>query len=266
MLIGPEIRDRGLIDDALERNYRFCSYDASIWKIITPGGQEVDSFKLEPMGIVEVISREKIRVDPGLCCFAHVKTSLCNEGLLTLNTGIVDPGWNGRVSSFILNFGKNDRLLLAGSIFLRLTFHELSSKDLKPPAPIDDAEYILERRRNIVERFSQTFLNLALIVEKTVDENFRKYRNAALTWLPLVAIFLTVLTFLLNFATLSLVQKWIQPNDAAKAELMRGALDKETNNLSQEYDSLSARIQQLEQALSRPAAPSPPPQSPAPPH
>ena len=49
-----------------------------------------------------------MRIPSNMCCLAHVKTSLCNEGLLTLNTGIIDPDWNGRVSSFILNFGKDE--------------------------------------------------------------------------------------------------------------------------------------------------------------
>jgi deoxycytidine triphosphate deaminase len=97
MLRTDRVKELNLIDEAIPSNYRASSYDPSIWKIITPEGEEVDSYKLPPMGIVEVISRERFRIPPKMCCLAHVKTSLCNEGLLTLNTGIIDPSWNGRV-------------------------------------------------------------------------------------------------------------------------------------------------------------------------
>src|SRR5882757_5481980 len=144
MLRTDGVKELKLIDEAIPSNYRASSYDPSIWKIITPEGEEVDSYKLPPMGIVEVISKERFRIPPHICCLAHVKTSLCNEGLLTLNTGIIDPNWNGRVSSFILNFGKDDRLLLSGDVFLRVTFHELSVPTLGdfglvPETAVDDS-------------------------------------------------------------------------------------------------------------------------------
>src|SRR5260370_24267431 len=117
MLGTDRVKELNLIDEAIPSNYRASSYDPSIWKIITPEGEEVDSYELPPMGIVEVISRERFRIPSAMCCLAHVKTSLCNDGPSTLNTGIVDPSWNGRVSSFILHFLKDDPLLLSADIF-----------------------------------------------------------------------------------------------------------------------------------------------------
>jgi hypothetical protein len=262
MLRTDRVKELNLIDEAIPTNFRASSYDPSIWKIITPEGEEVDSYKLPPMGIVEVISRERFRIPPKMCCLAHVKTSLCNEGLLTLNTGIVDPGWNGRVSSFILNFGKDDRLLLSGDIFLRVTFHELSiptSTDLGPvpEQPSSDEAYIAERRRNMVERFSPEFLNLQKIVQGTVAATFDKYRQLLIFYVPIGAILLAALTFFLNFATLGLVQKWVQPNDSAKAELLRSSLERQAEAESQRRDATNVRLDALEQAIKKLAAPSP---------
>jgi hypothetical protein len=262
MLRTDRVKELNLIDEAIPTNFRASSYDPSIWKIITPEGEEVDSYKLPPMGIVEVISRERFRIPPKMCCLAHVKTSLCNEGLLTLNTGIVDPSWNGRVSSFILNFGKDDRLLLSGDIFLRVTFHELSistSTDLGPvpEQPSSDEAYIAERRRNMVERFSPEFLNLQKIVQGTVAATFDKYRQLLIFYVPIGAILLAALTFFLNFATLGLVQKWVQPNDSAKAELLRSSLERQAEAESQRRDATNVRLDALEQAIKKLAAPSP---------
>src|ERR1051325_451384 len=129
MLTRGEIEQQALVRDAVKDNYRFSTYDVSIHQIIAPDGSPVSSYKLPPMGTVEVISLERLWLPADICALAHVKTSLCNDGLLTLNTGIVDPGWRGRVSSFILNFSKNDHLLTTGDVFLRISFHKLAASD-----------------------------------------------------------------------------------------------------------------------------------------
>ena len=262
MLNANLIRDLNLISGAIPSNFRKASYDPTIWKIITPDGDETDSYKLPPMGIVEVVSKERFRVPPEMCCLAHVKTSLCNEGLLTLNTGIIDPEWDGRVSSFILNFGKDDRLLLSGNIFLRLTFHELSASpsvefSAVTGEPSSDEAYIAERRRNIVERFSPEFLNLQTIVKETVTATFDKYRQLLLFYVPIGALVLAMLTFFLNFATLGLVQKWVQPNDAAKAELLRNSLERQNQTELGRQDEIKNRLDALEQSIKKLAMPAP---------
>ncbi|MBR1217502.1 hypothetical protein JQ557_05860 [Bradyrhizobium sp. U87765 SZCCT0131] len=266
MLIAKEFERIGLVVDGVRDQYRSASYDPTIWKIITPNGDEVDSYKLPPMGIVEVVSKERFRIPVGLCCLAHVKTSLCNEGLLTLNTGIIDPGWNGRVSSFILNFGKDDRLLLQGGVFLRVTLHRMSSLnaddtfDLLETDPQSDRSYIAERRRNIVERFAPEFLNLQKIVKSAVAETFDKYRQLLIYYVPIGAVLLALLTFFLNFGILALVQKWVQPNDAAKSELLRASLERRNDAEDEQRRLLLERLDRLEKrlnAIGPPSAPSP---------
>jgi deoxycytidine triphosphate deaminase len=257
MLRADLIAALKIVENGSQENFRSASYDISISKIITPDGDEVDSYKLPPMGIVEVISKELFRIPPKICCLAHVKTSLCNEGLLTLNTGLVDPGWNGRLSSFILNFGKDNRLLLAGDVFLRITFHELSSPadpdyfGSLPERDATDHSYIAERKRNMVGKFSPEFLNLQRIIDKSVAATFEKYRQLLLVYVPIAAIVLAALTFFLNFGILSLVQKWVQPNDAAKAELLRHSLEQQEEAGRRTEKEFSVKLDSLEQEIKR---------------
>jgi hypothetical protein len=138
---------------------------------------------------------------------------MCNDGLLTLNTGIVDPGWHGRVSSFILNFGKDKHPLVKGDVFLRITFHKLSAEDPIGRKEVDDGQYIVDRRRRMVKDFSPYFLNLPDIIQRSVDASFGNLRDVATKYVPMFAAGLALLTFLLNFATLGLVQRWFQPSD-----------------------------------------------------
>ncbi len=59
MLISKEIKKLNLIEGGGDNNYRPISYDIRAGKIINTDGKEVNEFKLEPQGIVEVISKEK---------------------------------------------------------------------------------------------------------------------------------------------------------------------------------------------------------------
>jgi|HubBroStandDraft_6_1064221.scaffolds.fasta_scaffold387416_2 deoxycytidine triphosphate deaminase len=251
MLNRMEIEQLELIHEAVEANYRFSTYDVSISHIITSDGLPVETYKLPPMGIIEVISAERLWLPADICAVAHVKTGLCNEGLLTLNTGIVDPGWRGRVSSYILNFSKNDHLLLAGEVFLRITFHKLNASDPRNFTDVNDAQYVADRRKRIVETFSPYFLDLPKIIEKSVDANLGKFRDAAVKYIPAFAAGLAVLTFLLNFATLTLVQRWLQPNDAAKAELYRSALEQQDSKLLHRIEVLERQTKSNDESRTR---------------
>lgn len=122
LLSGEAISQRHLVNNASNDGYRGASYDLHIGKIIDPGGGERDTYVLPPQGIVAVVSRETVNIPKNVAGFAMVKTSLCNEGILAINIGVIDPLYCGSVSSFLINFRKNSYVLAAGQVFLRLTF------------------------------------------------------------------------------------------------------------------------------------------------
>jgi deoxycytidine triphosphate deaminase len=129
LLTKEQIRSQITIDDAAESSYRSISYDVRVGKVVGYKKGEVKTQKdwvLRPQGIVEVISKEKITLPANVVGIAMVRTRLCNEGILPLNIGIVDPKYSGHVSATLLNFSKVDYPLAAGEVFLRLTFHECS--------------------------------------------------------------------------------------------------------------------------------------------
>jgi hypothetical protein len=209
---------------------------------------------MPPQGIVQVISIEKVKLPPNMTGLAYVKTSLCNEGLLALNIGIIDPGYEGRISSFLVNFSSKPRLLIRGEPFIRLQFMPMDD----PATPVDnedDATYILKRRREAVN-FSSTFLNLGAVIESITKDLFAKWRIQILTLAGSIALVLTVMTFLLNWGSLYLVRIWLQPADAVRAEVLRSAFERQTEALVKANDELRARLDLLEgQLKSRPSGP-----------
>ena len=90
-------------------NTRAASYDLTVGSVVIDGTEyKTDIPKVKPQQIVVLVSKETVMVPPGHVAYAMPKTSLCMEGIHTLNTGIVDPGWCGKLSSVAINFERSD--------------------------------------------------------------------------------------------------------------------------------------------------------------
>jgi deoxycytidine triphosphate deaminase len=250
VLTGREIKKRGLIENDCENSYRTSSYDLRIAHVIKPDGSLVDTYMVPAQGIVEVVSEERVIVPNDVAGIAMVKTTLCNEGLLPLNIGIVDPGYHGKLASFLVNFGHHKRPLSKGDVFLRLTFHQLEGDVLKIDSKEeDDAAYLAAKRKNIQLNFSDTFLNIGTVTKEFAKEAFEQYRSKAFTYVTIAAFLLAFMTFGLNFGNLLLVQRFVQPNDMTKSELLKESLDRRNKEIVELTNRLSTHVEQLERTL-----------------
>lgn len=251
MLTGKEIEAAGLIAGGVPAGYRASSYDVHIGQVVTNDGELHTSFKMPAQGIVQVISRERVKMPSTLSGIATVKTSLCNEGLLALNIGIIDPGYAGCISSFLVNFSNVPRILSRGEPFLRLQFMPLPN-GAHPASPTDHAKYIMERRAQAA-RFGETFLNLSEQVRTAAKNEFSEWRRGVLTAAGAAALVLAVATFFLNFGTLGLVKGWLQPADTVRAELFRNLLSEQTAELIKANGELKSRLDALEVRMRSPS-------------
>ncbi|MBB4364342.1 deoxycytidine triphosphate deaminase [Bradyrhizobium sp. CIR18] len=262
MLTGSQIRDLGLIVGGIEDCYRGASYDLRLDSVLTNDGKIEEHYSLPAQGIIEVVSIEHINLPKNIAGFAMVKTSLCNEGVLALNIGIIDPGWKGPLSSFLVNFGKNERLLAKGDVFLRLTFQKLEQDvDKLPSTFVDDQSYLADRRRRVQGRFGNTFLNVSEVLQKLAKETFDTYRTQIFTYVSLAALGLAFLTFFLNFANIQ-TQRYLQTGDAASLLASRDVFERLARDLKEQNQELSAKIDLLERRVMTPS-PAPQPLQPA---
>jgi len=89
---------------------RTAGYDLRVRTMIVKRDGKAETFTddcdLLPQGIVAVVSEEVVKLPADVCAFASVKTGLCREGVVAINVGLIDPGWEGPISSVMLNFGK----------------------------------------------------------------------------------------------------------------------------------------------------------------
>ena len=176
VLNSDQILAMGLISQGMNiSSLRDCGYDLTISTLLgkTDAGsieENTDDFDLNPQGIALAVSEEILKLPENVCAHVLVKTSLCREGILAINIGVVDPGWQGPISSILLNFGKSAYRLKKGEAFLRLTFHTLE----KPAQPgsrtvVDRARYTEDVRRKFDKRLSDSFMDFEKAAKKASD-------------------------------------------------------------------------------------------------
>jgi dUTPase len=244
LLNRDQIRERGLVEHGVESGFRIASYDLRVGRIITPESTLVDSYTMPPQGIVEVVSQEAVALPPGVSGYALIKNSLSDAGVLAVNIGIIDPGYRGPISSTLINFGKNPYHLVAGEVFLRLTFQSIDEvRGATYPQPIPYDAYVDQKKKKVAQNFGETFLDIEETAGKAAEKAFAEYRTGLFIWVPAFALLLTLFTFLLNFSGLW-SQRNYQPADQARTELER-----QTADLAHQNELLRVRLEQLERRV-----------------
>jgi len=192
LLNKNQIRAKGLIKGASDEHFRHASYDLRIGRIINHGGQEISETSVEPQGMVRVISSERVNLSPQVQGYAMVKTGLCDEGILAINIGIIDPGYSGFLSTTLINFGRSPYPLRVGDSFLRVTFHEIAAIEGLPlPAPVAEKDYVAAKKKLVLRDFSPTFLNIDATATRAAERVVGGWKAKVLLFVSAFALLFT---------------------------------------------------------------------------
>jgi len=237
MLLSKEvIKKENVVSGAVPASEREASYELRIDKLVDSEGNIVSEFFLKPQGIVKVVSKEIVTIPLDAMGFVFVKTKLCNEGVLALNIGIVDPGFSGPLQSALINFGKGSVRLRAGDVYSRIVFHSIDPKcNAMASTPLSHSDVY----RNVVDQIDaalgESFLNISSTVDKAAGEMLSKAKKSAVLWISTGAVFITILTFVLNFMNIWAVGYQFKPQteqleNKKMEEMMRRVVNLEGKN------------------------------------
>lgn len=245
VLVSQEIADRKIVHNAKPAGKRPTTYDATVGCIIQEG-VEINgrSFTLAPRGIVWVISAETFSVPDDTTGLATLRTTWTHDGLLALNVGIVDPGWNGQLAAAIVNFSQDSFVIDKGEAFLRVVFHGHHASG--SPRITKDGERYKREIINKSLKFSTTFLQMDKLVSEVSDKVFGLPK-----WAQYIAIYGFLLALLAIFAPLSLSVYSDYYTGPERIEILQGQIDdlKDEKQTSEEVDALKKRITDLEDAM-----------------
>ena len=257
MILGKKrIKELNLISKgAIDAKYQEASYDLTVGAIVCPDGETGrEQFPLKPQGIVKVISLEEITLPPNVMAYVHVKTALCNEGVLALNIGIVDPRWSGPLQSALLNFGKVTHRIHKGDVFGRITFHQTDEpaklterelSELKQRLTVTE-DVVKRRAQSDVDKFlAEDFLDFSNTVKAAAKEATAEYRNTLLWYAPALALLLAIFTYLLNFANMHRVEGYINVKDRVEQEETLDKLRNELTDIRAHQSELSDELGRL---------------------
>lgn len=202
LLSGEEIKSEGLISGGTDALFRASTYDLSIGEII-PGGKHSQpitgngEYRLRPGGMVRVVAKESLKLPGVITGHALPRNTLCTRGVLAINIGIVDPGFEGPISSTLINFGDADYVLRPGEAFLRVSFHRCPKSPKAYVAQAWNREaYVEESRKQVLAYLGTHFLNLDETVKKASERAFGNFRAALVIWAAVAAVGLALMTIL----------------------------------------------------------------------
>ncbi len=209
MLNYEDIKSRNLIENAIDNNYRNASYDIRVEKILTPDGKEEISFFLKPNSVVIVISKEVVTLPNNIIGHAFVKTRLSNQGIMANNIGIIDTEYRGKLSSVLVNFGKNDFEIQENMSFLRITFTEIPLPVASIPidyGPFPNSEYLNMRKVDAMSCLGNSFIDIdkaskevAQTAKSEIKKSFTKTATIWGLWTGTAAMLLTALALFIGF-------------------------------------------------------------------
>jgi deoxycytidine triphosphate deaminase len=247
MLSGQEIKAAALIQGAEESNYRAASYDLRVGRIIAPSGTglfEGEEFIIPPQGMIEVISAERVKLPKDIAGYTTLKNRLCNKGVLAISIGIVDPLYEGLMSSTLINFSRSAVPLRAGDTFLRLTFHRYRPEsEVIVPIMLADQDYIADRRKKAEVHFSDTFLNLRETIAKVsapvMQQVLGRWKKAFFVYVPIAAFALALMAFFITVGAFYTGRAMLN-REQIKWELRREMQDEDYKQLKAEVEKILA--------------------------
>ncbi len=210
---------------------------------------------LRPQASAYLISKQYVRVPEGYVAYVFLKNRLGQRGLLALNTGIIDQGYFGPISTLVINLSKNPAAIPDISFpndrtFFRVVFHQIGEQNdlLKFKAKSHDYDWYVGGCKKRLLDYPDNFLNTEDI-EKRLDKEITKKTNDLSFirlgfFLTFIAIIFTALPLLRDTIFASQFNLQGYSNQVTENRLR-------SENLTQDLNALQDEVMKLKISLHR---------------
>jgi deoxycytidine triphosphate deaminase len=258
-IVDYEIRDLAtrvrppLITNFVESSLKNCRYNMRAAKAFRPQTGEplvlqppVTRWDIKPSETLVIMTRESVNM-PGYLYASYCQLNrLAEKGLMLINVSIVEPGYRGPLSCFLVNFSRHVVHLYPDTEVAKICFHRLSHcpQDLSP-TEIKEADY----ERNLssaAESYPVSFMDIGGAEERIEKEVTERVTAGVNKSIAIAVVFIAVLVF---FSTVEpLVSKFIWerrglPPKSAREEIMELSHDLETKKNEAEKALSEAKAQ-----------------------
>jgi deoxycytidine triphosphate deaminase len=250
LLSGEEIQAQGLVVDADQDFYRASTYDLTVGEIIPAGSTarpslENEDFILPPGGTVRVVSRESVRLPNNITGHVLLKNELCRSGVLAINIGVIDPCFDGPISSTLINFGRADFPIPRGQPFLRVSFLRCPPSAKAATVKWTRQNYLKSVKQEVLAFGAETFLNVEDTAKKTAERAFGNFKEWLIVSIPVGALLLAVVTIFIPLGV-SYTDKFLSDRTQRDTQMERSIEKKLNERYESRLKELSDQVAELQ--------------------
>jgi deoxycytidine triphosphate deaminase len=131
--------------------------------------------KLKPGQMMFVVTAEDVLMPKDLCGTVYSRNSLSRDGILALNTGHIDPGFEGPIIIRLINLKSVDYTLTLGAPIFTIVFETIKKRqkdNLDGHHKISREETINRATRQADEALGNALYDLALLRDFVKKEEF----------------------------------------------------------------------------------------------
>lgn len=166
LLVEDQITDANLISPDNQVQLRNSTCDLPIGNIFPTGiktmgrGEDKSVFWLKPNHMVYVVSQQRVTLPDNVTGLASLVTTLTKEGILCLNTGIIDAGYDGHIGATLVNFSNKERPIKLNDRLFRVLFFQHAKLENCEHIRIEKADYLAGSKQKNSDEFNETFLDV----------------------------------------------------------------------------------------------------------
>mgnify|MGYP005753253185 CR=1 FL=1 len=262
MIIGKssiqnKIANNNLISNSESNHIKNCSYKVRIGKLIRPETgevinlQSVDSFCLEPSEIILFESIEEVKLPYNITASYSALYSVASEGILLINSSMIEPGYSGLLSGVLLNFSSNKFVITKNFEIAKLNFYQTDEENQEVCSlqTINNEDYQSDLIKKAIKKYHKTFLNISGLENRVISKTLKSVKRSIVGGGILIG-------FLILFASLEpLFSRWMWeltglPTKSEQVEIEKNLLEiknwqeknSELKKMQNQIDSLKKDI------------------------
>jgi deoxycytidine triphosphate deaminase len=202
-----------------------------------------DYWILGPSECLIIQTKEELCLDNSLSAYYAPLNRLAQKGVMLLNASVVEPGYSGPLSCFLVNFSAQDVEISKDQEIAKITFHRLDSPVTSfQPSTIDSVKYGVELSKS-ARGFHETFLDMSG-VESRAKVAATESARSQIFWSGIMIGLLLLFSQLEPFLSKYVSEKVISQNEKEEN------LKVELSNARHELEQIRIEIQKDKELMS----------------
>lgn len=196
-LVNGTAQAKPLIENFSRSKLSNCRYDLRAGRaflpksgderVVGPGSQETH-WSINPSETLIVMTKEYINMPNTLFASYSQLNRLARQGLMLINVSIVEPGYHGPLSCFLVNFSREVVHLYPDDAIAKITFHQLTSAPQFPfSLTIPEEEYRRGLARD-AQAYPVSFMDIGGLEGKITDRVGKEVTNSVKIGVVLLAV------------------------------------------------------------------------------